>query len=214
MAHDLKGQTFGRLTVRDRAENKRSDRTWLCVCSCGNTHIATSTNLVRGITKSCGCLRGDTLKALRTFHGLSHTKIHDAWSRMLQRCQNPNHEYYSYYGGRGIKVCDRWLEFQNFKADMGEPKKGMSLERLDNNLGYEPGNCVWATPKQQARNRRSNRIVLFRGKEAPLIEHCEDMGLAHATVSARLKRGWSLGDALTRKVRDCNGSAVDKMRPK
>jgi len=119
---------------------------------------------------------------------------------MLQRCQNPNHEYYSYYGGRGIKVCESWRHsFSQFFADMGrEPEIGESLERKDNNGDYCPENCIWADKATQSKNRRNNRIETYNGKTCTLKEHCEDAQMDYSLVSSRLNQhGWSIEDALT-----------------
>lgn len=121
---------------------------------------------------------------------------------MLDRCLNPKADNYKHYGGRGITVCDRWLEVENFIADMGERPPGFSLERLDGNKGYSKDNCVWADRKTQARNKRTNVVGTFKGKTATLIEHCEDAGLTYATVYNRLHNlGWSLEKALTTPIR-------------
>ena len=201
VAHDLKGQTFGRLTVCDMAESKHGQRRWLCACVCGNSKIVYGSPLLRGKSKSCGCLQKELAKAKRLTHGLSNTPVYKVWSAMLQRCNNSAHKQYADYGGRGISVCSRWQDFANFLADMGEPPEGTSLERVRNAEGYNPENCVWATPVQQARNRRSTKLVTFKGKEAPLIQHCETEELPYGTVLARLSRGWTIEESLTRRVR-------------
>lgn len=121
---------------------------------------------------------------------------------MLSRCLNPKHVSYKNYGGRGITVCDRWLDVENFIEDMGERPPGLSLERVNVNKGYSKENCIWADRKTQARNKRSNRLETFNGKTASLAEHCEDVGLNYLTVCSRLNSsGWSLEKALTTPAR-------------
>lgn len=131
-------------------------------------------------------------------HGLSHTKTHRAWGLMKNRCSNVRDRYYSDYGGRGIKVCERWLKFENFLADMGLSPAGTSIDRIDNNRGYEPGNCRWATAVEQARNKRTTRFATLDGQTLPITEWCERIGIKYWTVMCRINmRGWSVEEALT-----------------
>ena len=161
--HDLTNQTFNRLTVlgRDR-ENKRRATMWRCKCECGNIKSISSQQLLSGGTQSCGCLRRD----MNTTHGLSQNRLYIVWKSMLSRCERPNNKSFCYYGGRGIKVCDRWHKFENFYADMGQCPKGCSLDRIDVNGDYEPSNCKWATKIVQNANRRNVNDEYKRGFEA------------------------------------------------
>lgn len=148
---DLTGKTFGRWTVLRRTENKGVRSAWMCRCECGNERAVVGNNLVRGITVSCGCHRKEVLIK----HGYTGRSEYSSWQGMKDRCLNPNSASYPDYGGRGIMVCERWLSFENFLEDMGpKPSKKYSIERIDVNGDYEPGNCKWATQTEQNHNLR------------------------------------------------------------
>jgi hypothetical protein len=137
-------------------------------------------------------------------HGMSkRPRIYTTWCDMRNRCNNPNNRSYHKYGGRGIRVCDRWNEFSRFAEDMGEPPAPhYQLERIDNNGNYEPSNCRWATPKEQARNRRSSRLLTFQGRTQTLAAWCHELGLKHSTVVMRLTQyNWSVAKALSTPAR-------------
>jgi hypothetical protein len=150
--YDLTGIRFGRLTVVSLVPSNRSPYYWHCQCDCGKTLNAEPNLLISGGVKSCGCLRKELLRT----HGYSHLWEYGCWWAMVSRCCNPNDSSYKNYGGRGIKVCDRWIDsFEDFFKDMGErPGSEYSIDRKDNNGNYEPGNCRWATRSQQQRNKR------------------------------------------------------------
>ena len=193
---DETGNRYGRLVVVGRAEaNKWGAYRWKCVCDCGGETIALTTSLRRGHSKSCGCLQ---LEKVRT-HGLTDTPEYASWYGMKNRCTCKTSKYYSRYGGRGITMCDRWREsFLNFLDDMGpRPSPQHSLDRIDNNGSYEPSNCRWATKSEQARNRRSNRIVFFDGREMCVAELLKTMGIKSTTVYDRLSKGMSVHDAIS-----------------
>lgn len=157
---DITGQRFGRLTVLQRLEGAKKYSRWLCACECGREAKVLGDNLRNGRTQSCGCLRLGCQNAFK--HGASrrkkHTPEYRSWTRMLCRCLNRNHKDYHRYGGRGIAVCARWNDFASFLADMGpRPGGGRSIDRINNDGNYELSNCRWATPKEQAQNRRRRR---------------------------------------------------------
>lgn len=165
---DLTGKTFGRLTVLhycgSRKDGKSSASIWACLCECGKTVPVIGYCVSRGETRSCGCLQVDMVKAAAVTHGEGSVKARSpeyvTWSCMKTRCYNENADQFPLYGGRGIKVCERWLNsFESFLEDMGRrPSKAHTIDRKNSDGDYEPGNCRWATPTQQANNRRPQNI--------------------------------------------------------
>lgn len=206
----MPGCRAGRLIVGSRAgRNKWGVPLWSCVCDCGTHCVVGQHALARGSTKSCGCLqRGVRVTAGKknATHGLTGTSIHDIWVNMHARCRNKKHPSYKYYGERGIRVCDRWASFENFYSDMGDrPSLKHSVDRRENNKGYEPGNCYWATKKEQQNNMRNNFKILHEGCNLSVAQWAEKLGINVKTVWSRLARGWKPVDAITKKVRCRNG---------
>lgn len=198
---DLTGQAFGRLLVEGLSD-KRPKRWWRCLCQCGRQVTVRTDNLRDGKTRSCGCLCIEMRWAQLTTHGLFHHRAeYIVWKNMVQRCTNSKNPNWVNYGGRGITVCERWLKFENFFADMGSKPPRLTLERQRNNEGYTKDNCSWATSKVQARNRRSSHLVTLRGKTQCLDDWAREFGLADTTVHSRLAAGWSIEQALTTPAR-------------
>lgn len=169
-AIDMTGQRYGFLRVVERADTKNKGARWRCLCDCGKEAVVRRSSLLAG-QRSCGCLEryGWTMeeaarrnvKEGHVAHGHSqdrrHSRTYSSWHHMKQRCTNPNNHRYSDYGGRGIGVCDRWARFENFLTDMGERPEGLTLDRVDNEGHYEPGNCRWATRSEQDHNKRRRK---------------------------------------------------------
>lgn len=191
---------YGRLTVTSEAEVSKSGKArWVCSCSCGGATTTDTGSLNSGNTTSCGCARIDSLVGRVKKHGMCRTRTYGIWSGMLTRCTNKLDEAYSRYGGIGITVCNRWAEsFENFFADMGECPSGLSIERIDNDLGYSPENCEWATYSQQAKNTRRTRLITSNGKTLCISDWAKEVGISEATIRCRIDRfNWSPTDAVS-----------------
>jgi hypothetical protein len=194
---DLAGKTFALLTaVSDCGSNKFGKRLWLCKCMCGTEVTVVGAHLVSGNTTSCGCQNH------KPTHGGSYDAEYRVWHLMRQRCHNPNNTNYRSYGARGITVCERWrYSFQAFIDDMGRrPGRGFQIDRIDNDRGYEPSNCRWATRKQNTRNMRKTIWATIDGDTRSLPEWCEIRRLKYSVIKGRVVRGWTPERAILQPV--------------
>jgi len=192
------GKKFGRLLIVGiDVANRHNEAMVLCECECGIMKSIRLHSIKSGNTSSCGCLRKENGIAKRKGK-FFHKKEYYVWNNMRRRCYEPSNKSWEDYGGRGITVCDRWKSFDSFIEDMGSKPEGMSLERTDNNLGYSPSNCVWATRKRQSNNRRNNIMVHMDGITATLKETCDRLGKKYKRVHCRIKKlGWTIEKSLT-----------------
>lgn len=183
---NLEGQKFGQLLVVESLGSDGKNGWHLCLCSCGNYTKVMTRNIK--VIKSCGCLSQKTrfAKGSNTTHGLSHTDLYKIWSGMIQRTTNPKNSRYSDYGGRGVGVCEKWLKFEGFYEDMGDRPEGMTLDRIDNNLGYSKDNCKWSTLSEQQSNRRPTK-----GSNTRLgVSFCSQTNTWKARISVNKKDIW------------------------
>ena len=200
---DLTGRTFGRWTVVGYLETDRYyRRKWSCQCSCGNPGSVFGSALLSGASLSCGCLQREAVRAAHLRHGHAQRNTdspeYTAWLHMRGRCGNPKEKFYKRYGGRGIRVCERWQNsFENFLADMGSRPPGMTLERKNNDGNYEPSNCVWASRDAQALNTSTVRKITFGGETLSLRGWAIRRGISRSTLQKRLDLGWTVDQALT-----------------
>jgi hypothetical protein len=181
---DLTEKRFGRWTVLALWPERYRGRqaVWLCSCTCGTKRTVVGSSLRSGNSTSCGCLQRENLRKPRAKHGHARTgkvtRAYACWACMLQRCRNPNATYYCHYGARGISVCEWWLKFENFYTDMGDPPPGMSIDRIDNNDGYRPGNCRWETPSVQRANQRPPKRKRRRSSLAEIDAYAASLARA------------------------------------
>jgi hypothetical protein len=192
---DLTGKRFGRLVILKRAENTALGQTrWLCICNCGNKIEAAGNDIRSGHTKSCGCLHREVASKRLTKHGAANTRLYGIWRGMWRRCNNPWDESTKRsYIDRGIAVCDEWRDYGVFRAWAlaNGYAENLTIDRTDNDKGYSPENCRWATAKQQANNRRTNVFVTYNGETKTVAEWAEITGVRWQTLHGRLTReGW------------------------
>jgi hypothetical protein len=204
---DLSGRRFGRLVALD-FRSKVCSRTkriyWRCICDCGNELDINGAQLRLGQSKSCGCLRRELRVKLNTKHGRSYTDIYNIWANIIDRCMRTSSKHYRDYGGRGIQICQEWRwSFESFASYVGKrPSSEHSIDRINNNLGYEPGNVRWATHAEQRRNCRRVTLVEIDGETLCLKDVAIKAGLSPKTVSTRVfALGWSPEKAITTPVR-------------
>lgn len=204
---DLIGKRFERLIViKQVGEDNSKNYKWLCLCNCGKEKIILGYDLENGHTKSCGCLQKENASIYNIKHGHNkvgkRSKTYQSWVNMIARCTNSSHKQWKDYGGRGIKVCERWLKFENFLEDMGEAPRGLTIERIKNKKGYFKENCKWATRKEQMRNTRSNRFIPFNNKIQCISDLAKEFGIHVTTFRYRIdKLNWSIEKALLTPVK-------------
>jgi len=200
---DLTGQTFNRLTVIRRVENgKNRYARWECKCFCGNIVVVKSIHLWSNHTKSCGCLKQEAIGIRSTTHGMYKTPEYKSWVHMIDRCNNQKNDSFKYYGGRGITVCKEWENsFAIFFSHIGKrPSIKYSIERINNNKGYFPGNCKWATAKKQSNNRSNNKHITLHGWTLNISAWSRFTGISISTIFGRFERGWPPAKAIFKKV--------------
>ena len=207
--HDLTGQTFDRLTVVERAgSNARGRATWLCHCECGNDVIVVGNALLRRNTKSCGCLVPDVSSAngkKRAVHGKTGERLFSVWINMRARCRSPKHHAYKNYGARGITVCPEWdNDYEAFRSwafangyNENAPRGECSLDRIDNDGPYSPENCRWVSLLEQQANKSGVLLVTYKGVTKPASQWSIEAGFSRHLVGDRIKKGWSVEDAIT-----------------
>jgi hypothetical protein len=210
-AKDLTNMRFGKLTVVERAEDYiapmgHKSVCWLCQCDCGNTVITRGSRLKNGHTKSCGCLAANNLISNLNnrdyshlnkgyvIHGLHGTRIYNIWRGMKERCLVPTASNYHRYGGRGITICDEWkdniVNFYNWSMENGY-SDNLSIDRIDNDKGYEPSNCRWVTNSCQQRNKRNNHYLIFNNERSTISEFSKKTGIHQKCIRRRLSKGFT-----------------------
>lgn len=199
---DLSGMRFGRLTAVEPLYRRRNITIWKCLCDCGNEKTVQSNNLLNRHTQSCGCLQKERAAETYKTHGLTKTRLYRTWRHMVERCTSQNSKQYANYGGRGITVCNNWMKFPRFLewAMSSGYTDDLTIERIDNNRGYSPENCRWATPFEQASNKRSNHTFTIGGVTDTMTNWARKFGIKPNTVFCRLHKGWSEYEALTTPI--------------
>lgn len=208
---DLTGITFGKWKVIERkGSDKYGCALWLCECQCKNKtkKLIRSSALISGESKSCGCLQKELAIIQNTTHGKTNSHLYSVWRGMKGRIFNKNARYYKYYGGRGIKICNEWINFENFyewSINNGY-QEGLTIERKDVNGDYCPENCKWATMKEQANNRRTNHFIEFNGKIQSMSDWAKEINIPYQTLKSRINSmGWEIERALTAPVNKKRG---------
>ena len=204
---DLIGQRFGRLVVIERAENKGKQSAWICDCDCGNSRAFFQNNLLRGTSKSCGCLQKELLSERKRTHGgwANKEPLYEVWHGIRRRCDCVTDQHYPDYGGRGISYCEDWNDYGKFRewAMSSGYAKGLSINRIDNNGNYEPDNCEWTTSKIQQNNRRCNVVFELDGELLTLKQIAEKYLINYQTLYSRVqKSGWPIEEAVSRPIRE------------
>ena len=204
---DLSGQYFGLWSVIEKNyDDPQHKYKYLCKCACGTLKMVRGADLVSGKSLSCGCLTRPYKKDHPEVTRLIDLRLYTIFNNMRNRCNNPNYPFYANYGGRGIKVCPEWSNVKDFPAFYSWAMSNgysddLTLDRIDNNKGYSPDNCRWATRKEQQNNTRHNRIIDYCGIKHTLAEWSDITGIDSGTISGRLDKGWTVEAALNTKVR-------------
>jgi len=194
---DLSGQRFGRLLVISRDQNKGKQSGWLCLCDCAKTTVIAASSLKNGLSKSCGCYRNEISSKRATKHSMAESQEYGIWQAMKRRCNNKNNPDFHRYGGRGITVCQRWMDsFANFYADMGKRPHGHSIDRIDVNGNYEPLNCKWSDSIQQANNKSTNVRYEYGDETHTIAEWARISGIPQTLLRKRLHDGIKMPYAL------------------
>jgi hypothetical protein len=203
--HDLTGKRFGRLVVIEDIGHRGGVYYWRCRCDCGTERITRGNSLTIGRTKSCGCLHRELLAITKRRHGHYKSPTYGVWLAMKQRCNDPKQKGYKNYGGRGVTVCAQWNARDGFAAffeHVGErPSPKHTLDRIDNERGYEPGNVRWVTRAAQSRNTRRNVLITFNGETKVLMDWARHFGIKITTLQGRLRLGWDFFRAVTTPVK-------------
>lgn len=207
LREDITGKKFGRLTVKEFLYKQNKCNFWKCICDCGNEIVVRQKDLRRGHTKSCGCYQRERAKEANTKHNLVGSKIYNTYLRMKQRCFDKNCERYKNYGGRGVTICDEWLDkengfinFYNWAYENGY-NENLSIDRIDVNGNYEPSNCRWITMEEQARNKTNTIRVEYENEILTLKDLCRKLNLNYKTIWNRLKSGYDLYKAINTPIR-------------
>lgn len=206
---DIQGKTFGRLRVIEQDMSASShEAKWLCECTCGKRISTYGSGLRSGNTRSCGCLRKEIASNNFRTHGKSKERLYNAWLMMTQRTTNPKNDAYHNYGGKGIKVCEAWRDYETFRSwaystgyDENAPHQGCTIERIDNDGDYTPENCRWIPMSEQSRNTCRNRMLTFEGETRILNDWAKKTGIPSGSIRRRLKDGWTVEKALTVPIR-------------
>ena len=213
------GQRYGRLTVICDGGRRRGRVMWLCRCDCGKEILVSSSSLSTGNTRSCGCLHSEqAVENIRPWHedhdmdGTASGKLYCSWRDMLRRCYDERSVSYPNYGGRGITVCEEWHTFRPFRdwAFQSGYEEGLSIDRIDNDIGYCPENCCWTTRKRQNNNKRSNIRIEYDGRNMTASEWAEETGINYRTLIARYNRGWTPEEILTTPPSPANNKSKRK----
>ena len=218
---DLTGQKFGRLTVIEQAYVRKGIIYWRCVCDCGNANFVNGRKLRDNIIKSCGCYKSQEFKKRVSKHSLSKTKIYKLYHLIKRRCYDKNDSHYNCYGGRGIKMCEEWLNnFSSFydwamsngykEEILPNGKNKWTIDRIDVNGNYEPNNCRWTTIQEQAKNKRTNIYLTYNGETLTQNEWAKKLDIYAGAIQWRLKKGWSVEEALSTPVK--YGQRIKKFR--